>query len=129
MYKYLNVHPKEKLVNDCVKRAFTIALDKEYKQVAKELNTLKRELGAKRFNNDRVWKEYTKRKGMKKLSFPAQKGKKRMNGHTFTKQYPEGVYILNMAKHLSVCKNGIIYDTWDCRNKCVYTAFKLENLN
>lgn len=46
-----------------------------------------------------------------------------MTAGTFSEKYPKGKYILNMAKHWSCCVDGIIYDTWDCTEKCVYTAY------
>ena len=49
-----------------------------------------------------------------------------MTAGTFSEKYPEGKYILNMAKHWSCCVDGIIYDTWDCTEKCVYTAYRVR---
>ena len=49
-----------------------------------------------------------------------------MNGHLFCEMFPKGSYILNMAKHLSCCVDGVIYDTWDCSDKCVYTAYRIS---
>lgn len=126
MYQFYNAHPKGKRVGDCVKRAITVAEERDYMEVQRELNRIKREIGAKDYKRHSVWKAYVKRKGYTKLSFPAQKGRPRMNGHRFCEQYPTGVYILNMAKHLSVCVNGVIYDTFDPREKCVYTAFRVR---
>ena len=60
------------------------------------------------------------------MCFPAVKGKPRMNGERFCKAYPKGNYILVMAGHLSCCIDGVIYDTWDCSDKCCYTAYKVE---
>jgi hypothetical protein len=125
MYQYYNAHPKGLIVGDCVKRAFTLATGKTYQEVTKELNDLKRCLGAKKFSNNNVWKEYVKINCWKKLSFPAIKGESRMNGYSFCKRFPKGKYILNMAHHLTCCVDGIIYDTWNCLDKCVYTAYKI----
>ena len=49
-----------------------------------------------------------------------------MNGQRFCEAYKKGRYILNMAGHWSCCVDGVIYDTWDCSDKCVYTAYKIE---
>ena len=49
-----------------------------------------------------------------------------MNGERFCIAYPKGRYILNMAGHWSSCIDGVIYDTWDCSEKCVYTAYKMR---
>ena len=122
-----NLHPKNKKVGDCVKRAFAFTIPgKDYRDVKIELNRLKRELGEKYFNSNKVWKEYLKRLGYKKISFPAEKGKPRMNGHRFIEQFQEGTYILRMAGHLTVAHKGTIYDTWDCRDKCVYLAYRIR---
>ena len=48
-----------------------------------------------------------------------------MTGETFCEYYPNGTYILRMAHHLSVCKDGVLYDTWNCGEKCVYNAWKV----
>jgi hypothetical protein len=126
MYKYLNVHPKGLKVGDCVKRAFTVAMDKDYMEVQRELNHLKKETGAKVFNDNHNWKAYVSKQGWKKLSFPAVKGEPRMDGYTFADTFPKGTYVLRMAGHLTVCKDGVIYDIWDCRKKCVYNAWKVK---
>ena len=125
-YQFTNPHPKGKRVKDCVKRAIVLAEDADYMDIQRTLNRIKKEVGAKAYNYDSVWKTYIERKGYKKMSFPAVKGKKRMNGHRFATKYDKGVYILNMARHISVCIDGVIHDTWDCRDKCVYTAYKVR---
>ena len=125
-YQFYNPHPQQKRVRDCVKRALTLATGKDYKQVSLELNRLKKETGAKEFNSNENWKEYVKRLGWEKLSFPAIKGQPRMNGHTFTENYPMGTYLLRMAGHLVTVKDGVLYDTWDSRDKCVYNAWKVK---
>ena len=125
-YKFCNPHPNGKLVTDCAKRAICLAEGRDYKDVKNDLNRLKRELGERKFNTDKTWKTYVERHGYKKLSFPAVAGKSRMNGHTFAETYTEGSYILRMSKHLAACVDGVILDTWDCRDKCVYNAYKVR---
>ena len=126
MFKFYNPHPKGLRVNDCVKRALTIATGKPYNLVSLELNRLKKITGCKSYNNKNNWKEYINLLGWKKMPFPAEAGKPRMNGFQFTTNYPHGTFILSMAHHLSVCKNGVILDTWDCRHKCIYNAWEVR---
>lgn len=127
MYVYLNLNPKGKLTGDCVKRAISKAANMDYMEVSRELNRYKKVTGAKSFNSDYNPHKYVENvlKG-EKLSFPAVKGQKRMNGERFCEAFPKGSYILNMAGHWSCCVGGIIYDTWDCSEKCVYTAYKIN---
>ncbi|MBO5712008.1 MAG: hypothetical protein J6R47_04145 [Acholeplasmatales bacterium] len=127
MYQFLNVHPEGKFVPDCVKRAITKAAEMDYHEVQLELNRHKRVTGAKTFNEGKNWKSYIENVlNGTKLSFPATKGIPRMNGERFCKAFPRGRYILNMAGHLSCCVDGIIYDSWDCSEKCVYTAYEIK---
>lgn len=127
MYKFLNVHPEGKLVPDCVKRAITVAANMDYRDVKIELNRHKKLTGAKTFNEDKNWKSYVINVlDGKWISFPATKGLPRMNGERFCKAFPKGNYILSMAGHLSCCVDGVIYDTWDCTNKTVYGAYKID---
>ena len=125
-YKFCNPHPDGKRVRDCVKRAICLAEGRDYRDVKNELNRLKREIGAERFNSNNNWKTYMDRKGYNKISFPAVAGESRMNGHKFAETHPTGSYILRMAGHLSSCVDGVILDTWDCRDKCVYNAYKVR---
>lgn len=123
MYEFLNLHPKGKIVGDCVKRAFTLLTGETYHEISLALNRLKKETGAKTFNENENWKEYVSRKGWKKMSFPDKAGQKRMNGENFCLKYPKGKYLLRMAGHVTACVDGVIYDTWDCSDKCVYNAW------
>lgn len=129
MYESYNPHPQNKIVEDCVKRAFTKASGKTYQEVSNELNRIKRELDAKKYNSNVVWRYYVdKVLNGKKISFPAVKGEPRMNGYKFCEQFSKGTYVLHMAGHLSCCVDGVIYDTWDCQDKCVYTAWEIPKL-
>ena len=126
MYKFLNVHPKGLRVKDCVKRAITKATGKDYMEVQRELNKCKKITGCKDFNDNKNWKYYVEEVlGAIKISFPAVSGEERMNGKKFMDDYHQGTYILRMAGHLSVCIDGNIYDTWDCSDCCVYTAYEI----
>ena len=127
MYKFCNPHPQGKFVGDCVKRAITIATGKDYKEISRELNRFKKAHNADCFNDWRrnVEPYLKERLNAAKMSFPAVKGEPRMNGTRFCEYYPDGTYVLQMANHVVCCKNGILYDTWDCSEKCVYTAYKI----
>ena len=126
MYEFLNLHPQGKRVGDCVKRAIAGVENRDYMEVQRELNRLKKETGCDKFNDRKNLAAYVKKHGYIKLSFPAEKGVPRMNGERFCKAYPKGRYILNMAGHWSCCIDGVIYDTWDCSEKCVYTAWQYK---
>ena len=126
MYTYYNAHPKGLSVGDCVKRAICKAANMDYMEVQRELNRYKKVTGASAYNTDYNPHKYVENvlHGVK-MSFPAKAGKKRMTPEQFCKDYPKGNYILNMAGHWSCIVDGVIYDTWDCSQKCIYTAYKV----
>lgn len=130
MYQFYNAHPKGLFVGDCVKRAIVKSTGMDYMEVQRALNRYKKVTGAAKFNSHRNCDKYVEEvlHGIR-ISFPAQKGKPRMNGERFCKAYPSGSYILNMAGHWSCCVDGIIYDTFDCSEKCVYSCYKMERVD
>lgn len=126
MYQFYNAHPKGLIVGDCVKRAITLAAQMDYMEVQRELNRYKKVTGAKSFNSDYNPHKYVENVlHGRKLSFPAKRGERRMTASKFSETHPHGRYILNMAGHWSCCVDGVIYDTWDCGEKCVYTAYQI----
>lgn len=125
IWKYYNAHPDNKNVKDCVVRAYCTACKIDYLDARKELNRFCKQFNLK-YKNRFVIHKFMDSKNFTKIRFPAQKGFNRMNGHMFAITYPTGKYILNMAHHLTCCIDGIIYDTWDCTDKCVYNAWKVE---
>lgn len=126
-FEWYNANPKGCIVRDCVKRAISKATDMSYRDVSLALNRYKKISGAKKFNNTDNWKGYvTKVLHAKKESYPAMRGFDRMNGYTFAKSHPTGRYLLRMAHHLTACVDGVIYDTWDCLDKCVYQSYKID---
>ena len=128
MYQFYNAHPKGLRVGDCVKRAITRSTGMDYMEVQRQLNRHKKVTGAKEFNSDRNPEHYVETVlNAKRMSFPAVKGQPRMNGERFCKAYPSGSYILQMAGHWSCCVDGVIYDTWDCSEKCVYKAWEVKS--
>lgn len=126
MYVFYNANPNDKRVGDCVKRAISKAADMDYNEVKSELNRYKKITGAAKFNDITNCRPYVEKvlHGVY-TSFPAVKGEPRMNGERFCKKYPKGRYILSMANHWSCCVDGIIYDTWDCSDKCVYGVWRV----
>lgn len=124
--RYLNIHPKGLRVGDCAKRAIALASDTDYMETQRALNRYKKISHSQEFNERKNLYGYLEKElHAKKLSFPAEAGIPRMNGESFTKKFPTGRFVLNMAGHFTACINGIIYDTWDCSEKCVYSAWQI----
>ncbi len=123
MYKYLNLHPYELLVDDCVKRSIAMAANMEYSTVQRELNRHKKVTGVNVFYEGDNAESYVKNiLHGEKIVFPKRKN---MTGSLFCEEYPKGNYILDMDTHWTACVDGVIYDTWDCSEEKVEYAYKI----
>jgi len=114
MFQEHNAHPKSIKTTDCVVRAISTAMNKEYMECRRELNQLKRDWKFTSYKDTEFLYKYFK-----------VKGQPRIKGSDFTLLHPTGTYVLKMAGHVTVCKDGLILDTWDCTYRSVYTAWEI----
>ena len=130
MIKYYNPHPQGKNVADCVKRAITCASCQPYDVVSRALNRYKKISEADTYNNWHINVVPFMNKFFlaSKMSFPARKGQCRMTGSDFCQEHDSGIYVLQMANHVACVKDGVLYDSWDSSDKCVYTAYCINNI-
>jgi hypothetical protein len=63
---------------------------------------------------------------MRKLSFPAQKGQPRMTAAEFVRRHPKGNFVLRQAHHVVAVEEGIVYDSFDSTQRCVYEAWQIK---
>lgn len=115
-----NHNPKQKKTNDCVIRAISFATGKTWQDVYKDLA----ELGVKHclMPNDRKnWKAYLKKLGYNMEKMPKTLSNKRYTVEEFANEiaFKNHTYIIKVAKHLTVIKGKKLYDTWNCKDKCV----------
>ena len=124
MFKEYNAHPKGIKTTDCVVRAISTATTIDYLEVRRELNKKKKELGYSSYKDTQFLYVYLR--DYPRLIFKPVKGEPRIKGTDFTELHPIGTYILKMAGHITACIDGIIYDTWDCSYRSVYTAWEIR---
>jgi hypothetical protein len=44
----------------------------------------------------------------------------------FARNHPTGTYLITMNGHITCCKNGVIYDTFDPRDRVVWGIYKIR---
>lgn len=122
---------KKENVGDCVVRAICNATGLDYKEVydninllAKEERITKRKKGISSARNGvykSTWKKYLENLGWKWRScMGIGTG---CTTHLCEEELPKGTLIVQVSKHLTCVKNGILYDTYDCTRggtRCVY---------
>ena len=69
----------------------------------------------------KYWKQYLKDFGYKMEKMPKKLNGKRYTVEEFINElaYNKQTYIIKIANHLTVVKDKKLYDTWNCKNKCV----------
>ena len=109
--KCTSVKYKKDLSGDCVLRALAHAFDRDYETVMHELFALGLEM-FRMPNDDIVIETYLKRQGIKRNSPLTHHGKKKYQVGNFPLP---GTHLIRSSGHLTCIKDGVLFDTWDCR--------------
>ena len=133
MRAFLKSQPKTfediKSNKDCMIRSVSLATNTKYSTVYEIMH--KNGWRATRRNSKGKWEDQILNTltelgfEYKKISFPAVKGESRM---TAEKMENTGTFILRMSRHVAAYNEGVLMDTWDCSQKCVYFAWKLTKI-
>lgn len=139
-YKYYNANTRNNDVGDCVKRAISLALGRDYDQVGAELNKMKRALGATAFNTPNVYGRYLKQFNI--VPQPLHPTAENSVTETeFAEAHPSGTYILEVGRpklrsgpykyylpsnHLVTIIDGDIYDSWNSSDDIVHVVYKVK---
>ena len=115
MYKFHNANARGNFVNDCVVRAISVAECKSWDETYEELSIIAKHEGILLDDINFVENYLDKRY-------------KRVNHNVktvgeFIKCYPIGTYLITMAGHITVVINGVLYDTFDCRDREIWSAW------
>lgn len=114
---------RPKQSNDCSVRALALARKLPYDETYDLLATL----GRKSWSGFALHKWLDHQPWATKISFPAVKGQPRMNPARFCAQFPKGIFICRVAKHVFTVIDGIVHDTFASRpNRCIYTAWEIK---
>ena len=110
---YYNANPKNRITGDCVYRAFSLALGIPYKRVVIEMAINQCKTGYAMGDTKGII-SFLESKGWKKCPQLKHDDGTKYTVADFVKAHKSGIYIINMAHHVSVIKDGKNYDIWDC---------------
>lgn len=126
-YCYFQPNKKDLKDNygDCSVRCICKAFDLSWKEAYKKLipYVLEYQCPFMGMTLD-IYKEVFKDMGFEYHGISNKKGTKRPTVKDFTKNHPEGTYILSVAHHLVCVKDGKYYDTWDSGWKSLYGYYE-----
>lgn len=117
-FKYYNANAVNRYTDDCVVRAISCATDKSWDYVYDYLSDLAQYEGTlldqRQFVRNYLDKTY-----------------QRLNGIYGTvgevsARFPTSVLLITMRGHIVCSKNGVIYDTFDCRDREVENVWLVK---
>lgn len=117
MYKYYNANSKGNFVNDCVIRAISKAEGKTWDDTYEELSDIAQKQGI--LLDDVNFVEPLLDSRYKRICH-----KNKYVGD-FANENPKGRYLITMNGHITCCIDGTIYDTFDCRNRIMWCAWRV----
>lgn len=119
MYKYYNANANNNFVNDCVIRAISVAENKSWGDTYDDLSRIAKNNGI--LLDDVNFVEPLLDYRYKRIST--------RYGDTvqdIIEDHPIGIYLVTMNGHITVIKNGTVYDTFDCRERIVRNVWRVE---
>lgn len=118
MYRFHNANAKGNFVNDCVVRAISTAEGKSWNTTYDELSDIAQSQGI--LLDDVNFVEGYLDKRYRRVSHYSN-----IVGE-FVEEYPIGTYLITMEGHITVAIDGVIYDTFDCRDRRIWGVWKVE---
>ena len=110
-YVYCNPNPCNNLVIDCVIRAISIAMDREWRDTYLDI-CIQGYIMCDMPSSNRVWKAYLLKHGFKMDNLP-NICPECYTVRDFCVDHPYGIYILCTGEHAVTVIDGNYYDTWD----------------
>ena len=113
IFKYHNQNPHNKITGDCVVRAISFALDIPYNDVVMEIAKFQCKTGYQ-VNYHREGAFLKKVYGIEQCKQLKHYDNTKYTLKEFIEEKPKGVYLVLLPHHMTVIKNGVNYDIWDC---------------
>ena len=117
MYRFYNANARGNFVNDCVVRAISVAENKSWNEAYKELSILAQEKGTLLDDVEFV-EDYLDKRYERQCHHSKTVGE-------FLTEFPVGTYLITMQGHITVIVDGVLYDTFDCRNRRMWCSWKV----
>lgn len=118
MYKYYNANSKGNFVNDCVIRAISVAENTTWEETYDDLSRIAKKNGVLLDDVNFVDPLLDYRYDRVPLPY-------NMFVEDFVASHPRGVYLITMQGHITVVRDGMIYDTFDCRDRKIKDVWKV----
>lgn len=117
-FKEFNANPKGKKTGDCVIRSLCVALNKDYYEVYEELYNISKKTGFM-INEKRVYDKLLEAYGFIKMKQPRKNNGTKYDVDEIRLICNSPVIVISIANHLTVVKDGVLIDLWNCGYKTI----------
>lgn len=118
MYKFYNANAHGRFANDCVVRSISLAEDKTWNETYEELSEIAQRNGI--ILDDVNFVEPLLDSRYERVCYD-----NKYVGE-FVEEHPRGTYLITMLGHITCCIDGVLYDTFDCRNRIMLCAWRVD---
>lgn len=118
MYKYYNANAHNNFVDDCTIRAISLAEDLTWNEAYYKLSNLARNSGLM-MDDVNFIEDYLDDR------YPRECFSKMSVGE-FVDKHQAGIYLITMPGHITVSINGTIFDTFNCSDRIMRCAWRVD---
>jgi len=112
---YYNPNPEGQRIGDCVIRAISAVMQKDWDKVYIGL-VMQGYVDKDMPSSNSVWSRYLKQRGFR-MSLLPDMCPGCLTIDDFAREHPKGKFILGTGQHAVAVIDGKIYDTWDSRGE------------
>ena len=126
MFIEYNPNPTGRRVEDCAIRAIAKALDTDWETAFALVSKNAFEMGDMPHSNS-VWGSVLRQNGFYRQALP-DSCPDCYTAEDFSRDHPDGTYVLGFGRHVATVKNGDIFDSWDSSKEIPqYFWYRKEN--
>lgn len=119
-FEYYNANPLGRQVNDCTVRAISLALNLTWDQAYEMLSRIAQDQA---IMPDEV--EYVDKYLRERFERICGCRESNVTVGDFVKKHPKGTYLITMSGHITCCRDGCIYDTFDPSARYIWDVYKI----
>lgn len=117
MYRYYNANPLDNNTADCTVRSISTAQGKTWDKTYRELSRLAQKEGVL-FDDVNFIENYLDERYPRQCIYSMTVGE-------FIEEFPTGCYLITMPGHITCVKDGMLLDTFDCRNRKMWCCWEV----
>ena len=114
-YKFYNANVHGKFVNDCTVRAISLAEGKTWNETYRELSKIAQNKGI-------ILDDVNFIDPLLDSRYDRLCARNKYVGE-FAEEHKQGTFLITMNGHITCCIDGVIYDTFDCRDRKMWCAW------